>query len=140
MRVAMIVVALAACSGTAQYGSFVAGQEQVQGALASDAAKKLSVEYTPDSQAIRLVQDAQDPFGRALATELRKAGYSVKDRSAPRSADELHVRYVVDRLKGTRLLRVTVHVQRRRLSRAYGQRADGVYPAGPWSSGVHDED
>ena len=129
---------LAGCGGTVPYGSFVGGHEQAQAAIAADAANLLSAEYAPDSHSIRLAQDARDAFGRAFAAELRKGGYSVKDTSAPSSEGDLQVRYVIDHLKGTELLRVTIYVQRRRLSRAYAHRQDGLHPAGPWSSGMHD--
>lgn len=142
MRAAIWIVVLVGCGGAVQYGSFVGGRSEAQAAMALDAARKLATEYAPDSHALRLLHAATDSFGRSFAAELRKAGYAVQDGSADelqdakaRSADELQVRYVVDQLKGTQLLRVTLYLPRTTLSRAYAERASGVFPVGPWSMG-----
>lgn len=71
-------------------------------------------------------------FGRSFAGELRKAGFAIR---ATASSDELLVKYVVDVLKGTDLMRATLYVRGRTLSRAYAQRAGALYPVGPWSVG-----
>ena len=46
------------------------------------------------------------------------------------------LRYVVDTVKGTDLLRVTIYVRGQTFARAYAERAGGLYPVGPWSVGV----
>lgn len=136
--VGILVLVLVGCGGSAQYGSFVDGRARAQAAIAADAATKLRAEFAPDSHSLRLAHTAADVFGRNFVAALRRAGYAVKESSAPLARSELSVRYVVDQLKGTQLLRVTVYVRDRTLSRPYGERASGVYPVGPWSAGGFD--
>jgi hypothetical protein len=133
--VSTFMLALLGCASAAQYGSFVQDKPQAQAAIGTDAAAKLAIDYPPESHTIRIAQEAQDAFGRGFASALRERGYAVQTSSAATSAGELPVRYTVDKIKSTELLRLTLYVQRRLLSRAYAQRSDGVYPAGPWSVG-----
>jgi hypothetical protein len=132
-RTLLLALLLAGCGGAAQYGSFVSGREPAQAAIATDAAKKLAASLPGEGQAVRFAHDATDAFGRGLAAELRKEGFAV--RSTP-SGGELLVRYVVDAIKGTDMLRATIYVRGRVLSRAYATRSGGLYPVGPWSVGV----
>ena len=132
-RTLMFALMLAGCGGAAPYGSFVSGREPAQAAIAADAAKKLAASFGGAGQAIRFAHDATDAFGRGLATELRKEGFAI--RSTPADG-ELLVRYVVDAIKGTDMLRATIYVRGRTLSRAYTARSGGLYPVGPWSVGV----
>lgn len=129
----VLALLLAGCGGAGPYGSFVTGRESVQTAIAADAAKELAASFPEEGQGVRFAHDAQDAFGRALAAELRKEGFAI--RSAP-SHGELLVRYVVDVIKGTDLLRATIYVRDRTLSRAYAARRGELYPVGPWSVGV----
>lgn len=132
-RTLVLVLLLAGCGGAVPYGSFVIGREPAQAAIAADAAKKLAASFGGAGQAIRFAHDATDAFGRGLATELRKEGFAI--RSTPADG-ELLVRYVVDAVKGTDMLRATIYVRGRTLSRAYALRGDELYPVGPWSVGV----
>ena len=132
-RTLMLALTLAGCGGTVPYGSFVQGREPAQAAIAADAAKKLAASFGGAGEGIRFAHDATDAFGRGLATELRKEGFAI--RGAPADG-ELLVRYVVDAIKGTDMLRATIYVRARTLSRAYAQRGDELYPVGPWSVGV----
>ena len=129
---ALVLAVVAGCGGAAPFGCFIAGRERVQAAMAADAAKKLASVFTATGQGVRFAHDARDAFGRTLAGELRKEGFAIRSTA---SGDELLVRYVVDVLKGTGLLRATVYVRRRTFSRAYAQRAGALYPVGPWSVG-----
>src|SRR4051812_9628035 len=107
MRLWMLFMVLVGCGGAAQYGDFVHGQPQMQSAIAADAAKKMAIEYAADSHALQIGDNAGDSFGRDLAAELRKAGYAVTaDAGSPADGD-LRVQYVLDKIKGTDLLRVT---------------------------------
>lgn len=135
MRTGALVMALIGCGGSAQYGSFVEDSPRIEAAVAADAAQRLAADYEPEGASVRFAHDARDTFGRSFATELRKAGFAVMAAAAGASGGELSLRYVVDRVKGTALLRVSLHIDRRALSRAYAQRSGGVYPVGPWSVG-----
>lgn len=138
MRAAAWLLVLVGCGGAVQYGSFVDGRSLAQGVMAADAARKLAIEYAPDSHPLRLPLAATDDFGRNFEAELRRTGYAVQKGPAASSRDELQVRYVVDELKGTDLLRVTLYVQQRTLSRPYAERPRGVYPVAPWTAGGSD--
>ena len=131
----LLAFALAGCSGAMPYGSFVTGREQAQTAIAADAAKELATSFAPADQPLRFAHDTGDAFGRGLVAALRKQGFAV--RSTP-ARGEFLVRYVVDALKGTELLRATIYVQGRTFSRAYAPRPGGLYPVGPWSVGGTD--
>lgn len=135
MRTGALVMALIGCGGSVQYGSFVEGSPRVQAAVAADAAQRLAADYEAEGASIRFAHDASDTFGRSFGTELRKAGFAVKDAANESSGGELSLRYVVDRVKGTDLLRVSIYIDRRTLARAYAQRSGEVYPVGPWSVG-----
>ena len=129
----MLALLLAGCGGAVQYGSFVSGREPAQAAIGADAAKKFAASFRGAGQAIRFGHDARDVFGRGLAAELRKEGFAIV---STRTDGELLVRYVVDAIKGTDMLRATIYVRGRTLSRAYTARPGGLYPVGPWSVGV----
>lgn len=129
----VLALMLAGCGGAAAYGSFVTGREPAEAAIAADAAKKVAASFPATGQAVRFAHDATDAFGRGLAAELRKEGFAI--RRTPTDG-ELLLRYVVDAIKGTDLLRATIYVRSRTLSRAYAARPGGLYPVGPWSVGV----
>jgi hypothetical protein len=128
----LLAFIFAGCAGAVPYGSFVTGREPAQAAIAADAAKELAASLRSTGEPIRFAHDASDAFGRSLAAALRTQGFAIRVTPAH---GELLVRYVVDAVKGTDLLRATIYVQGRTLSRAYAQRASGLYPVGPWSVG-----
>lgn len=134
-RTLVLALMLAGCGGAVPYGSFVKGRDRAQAAIAADAAKKLAGAFLGAGEAIRFAHDATDPFGRGLAAELRKEGFAI---GSTRADGELLVRYVVDAIKGTDMLRATIYVRGRTLSRAYRARPGGLFPVGPWSVGVVD--
>jgi hypothetical protein len=125
-------MAVLGCGGAAQYGSFIEEKPQVQAAIGTDAAKKLARNYPAERHKIWVAQQTEDAFGRGFAAALREQGYAVETGEEQGPGPKLAVRYVLDAVKGTPLLRLTLYVQRRRLSRAYAERPDGLYPAGPW--------
>ena len=133
------VVILSSCATTAEYGTFLRGHESAQYAIAADAAGKLAAEYTPDGRAIRLERQPDDLFGARFATELRKKGYSLQDGEAVATGPALHLRYVLDAIKGTDLFRLSIFLPRRRLSRAYAERSAQVFPSGPWCVEVQND-
>ena len=140
MRLTALVVAVLGCGGAVQYGSFLSGRPALQQALALDAADKVRSEYDGgEGAAVMLMHPAADPFGRALASQLREEGFRVSHR-ADEHSHGVALAYVADAIKGTDLLRVVVELNGRRFSRAYRPKGDGVKPAGPWTvSGGHHE-
>lgn len=138
MRYAILVLLCcsAACASTSTGAYLPSAYDSAVSAIAYDAASKLALEYPPDQHPLELRSETEGRFDRAFISSLRQNGFALGS-DANRSGEALVVQYAVDQLLGTKLVRVTVFVERRTLSRAYATGTDGVYPAGPWSSGVH---
>ena len=131
-----VVVALgllAACAPVPRYGNFLPEGDGVAGALAQDACRKVSAVIAAEVERVQLVHERQDPFAHRLSACLRKAGYAVW---SPRrsSAGAVRIAYVVDRIAGARLLRMTLLADRQRFSRAYRQVGERPQPVGPWTA------
>ena len=133
--IAVLVCAVAGCAGAPRHGTFVQGQDAALGAVSEDAAGKLRQEFPPDRYAVVLERAEEDAFGKELDSALRKAGYEVLGKRR-KGGQAVRVRYAVDTVKETMLLRLTMEVGRQQLSRVYVPRSRGVYPAGPWSAAV----
>jgi len=132
----LFLISLGACA-TATTGAYLpSSYDAAAPTIAQDAASKLAREYPPDEHRLEVVVDTQGTFDRAFASSLRRSGFAVAATSNA-SGEPIVVRYAVDRLRGTKLVRVTLFIDNRTLSRAYASQPSGVYPAGPWSSGVH---
>ncbi len=72
-------------------------------------------------------------IGAVIQDHVEAEGFSVSTGAdAPQGASELN--YILDRLKGTELLRVVVYVNAHQLARAYAYRDGELVAAGPWSS------
>ncbi len=133
MRITAVMALMVGCAGGPQHGSFLSGQQDLQRALALDAACKIAGDYGDDGAAVVLMHPASDPFGQALSSQLRKHGFRVQ-RADVAQPGALRVSYVADSVKGTELLRVILQINGRLLSRAYRPRGGGVEPAGPWTA------
>lgn len=133
---ALMGCSLLACASTSTGAYLPSAYDSAVSAIAYDAAAKIALEYPPDDHPLALDSETESSFDRAFVSWLRQNGFTLKS-AGNRSTDVLVVQYAVDQLRGTKLVRVTLFVEHRTLSRAYATGADGVYPAGPWSSGVH---
>lgn len=133
---ALLCSSLFACASTSTGAYLPSAYDSAVSAIAYDAAAKLALEYPPDEHPLSLDSETEGGFDRAFVSSLRQSGFALGSRGN-RSGDMLVVQYAVDQLRGTKLVRLTLFVERRTLSRAYATGSDGVYPAGPWSSGVH---
>lgn len=130
---ALVLLTATGCATASQYGNYVNGKDQAQAAMAVDAANKLQEDYPPQEHVLVLYGGEEpDAFGTDLQNQLRKRGFTV--RAGGSSDGAIVIRYAVDVIKGTSLLRITLYVDARRLSRAYNEKGQGVEPAGPWSS------
>lgn len=125
---------LLGCGASVPYGSFITGSEAAQARMAVDAAGKLRETFPPEQHSLQFTHPADDPFGQALASELRGSGYSVQENYRDEAGGHRHLQYVVDELEGTNMLRVQLLVDARRFSRAYLRESDGLRPMGAWSS------
>lgn len=135
-RVVVIAMLAVGCSAGPRYGNFVRGQQQAQAEIAADAAERLSLELGDSGEQIVLGHEHGDAFGRSIADELVAVGFELVEAKDARADHGYRLFYVVDRVKGTALLRVTLAVSGRTLSRAYEERDGVTEPAGPWSSGA----
>jgi hypothetical protein len=126
---------LLACASTSTGAYLPSTYDSAVSAIAYDAASKLALEYPPDEHALELKAETEGSFDRAFVSSLRQSGFALGAQRRPNEA--LVVQYAVDQLRGTKLVRVTLFIEQRTLSRAYTTSSEGVFPAGPWSSGVH---
>lgn len=135
MKILGVLIAaflVTSCASTGTVGVFTPIDTAVADGLAEDfvsQTKRLGL----DSDDELSVAVGDDPMGPALEEKLRTAGFRVSRTSA--SNDDASVRYAVDRLKGTDLLRMTVLVADRRISRVYREEEDRLLPSGPWTVG-----
>jgi len=137
MRYAILSLACCsffACASTSTGAYLPSAYDSAVSAIAYDAAAKLALEYPPDEHPLDLDAQTEGSFDRAFVSSLRQSGFALGPSG---SGEALVVQYAVDQLRGTKLVRVTLFVDRRTLSRAYTTSSEGVYPAGPWSLGVH---
>lgn len=132
----LVALLLAACSASTTGAYLPDRYDSAARSIAHDAASKLALEYPPDDHALELVAQTQTTFDRAFASSLRRSGFPMGLPSGD-ERERIVVQYAVDQIRGTKLVRVTMFVDHRTLSRAYAPKPGGVYPAGPWSSGVH---
>jgi hypothetical protein len=99
--------------------------------MALDAAELL-LSLLAEQPRLTLDSPPRDVFGLSLVQQLRDNGLepsTVAHEGAPR------LRYAVDQLKGTSLLRVTLALGTRQLSRAYALKGSTAVAQGPWSIG-----
>lgn len=129
-------LSLFGCASTSTGAYLPSVYDSAVSAIAYDAASKLALEYPPDEHALELRAQTEGSFDRAFVSSLRQSGFALAVAEG-RAGEALVLQYAVDQLRGTRLVRVTLFIEHRTLSRAYSASVDGVYPAGPWSSGVH---
>ena len=101
--------------------------------IAQDVATQLQASH-PGQQAWHFVHSGADPFGRNLRAALRRAGHPVTGPKSARPEGALAMSYLVDRIKGTPLVRVQVEIDRLTFARVYLPRPDGAQPAGPWTT------
>jgi hypothetical protein len=132
----LFIMSLLACASTSTGAYLPSAYDSAVSAIAYDAASKLALEYPPDEHALELRAQTEGSFDRAFVSSLRQSGFALSATEA-RAGEALVLQYAVDQLRGTKLVRVTLFLEHRTLSRAYTTSAEGVYPAGPWSSGVH---
>lgn len=155
MRTALVFVFLmSGCatqqSGSPSYGNFVSRASTASHQkMASDAVRQLDALYAPAMTRFDVSQPTADPFGAALVQTLRQHGYalaqttalqttppagpdSVKPTSTAVERNGVTLRYVLDELPGTNLIRLTLQIEDQMLTRAYQVADDGASPASQW--------
>jgi hypothetical protein len=124
-----LCVIVGCASAPPRYGNFLVGHAEAQAAMALDAAELL-LGLLVEQPRLTLDAPPRDAFGLGLVQQLRDNGLepsTVAHKGAPR------LRYAVDQLKRTSLLRVTLVLGTRRLSRAYALKGSTAVAQGPWS-------
>lgn len=129
MRWLLLSLLTCGCAATPRHGSFIEGRMGQQQALSQDAAELLAA-GKPEGATFALPEGTADPFGRGLADALRSRGHFV---TAGEKDGALSVRYVVDELRGTDLLRVVLWIGHGVRSRAYRAEGTSLVAAGPWT-------
>lgn len=110
------------------------------GWLAEQAADQLARLYPPATTRFALQPQSGDPFGPALESALRAHGYALATQAAAAApgrpqdgAESLPLAYVLDQPLDAATYRLTLDVNRARLSRLYQLHGDGMAPAGAWT-------
>ena len=143
MRKMALVIALllGGCMNdtTTPYGNFIEeGGNLDQEKIAGDTVRHLVTLYPPAKSRFALQQATSDRFGQALLSKLRERGYALLEftdkaevKQSPDSS--LPLRYVLDRVDGMNLYRLTLMVGNRALTRPYLRQNGATVAAGYWS-------
>lgn len=112
--------------------------------LAADAYGQITAHYPPAQTVLLLPQETTDPFGIALADQLRTAGYGVQQGSQVTPVVTATVpnakplTYLVAAMSQSEY-RVTVMVDSTQFNRAYVSLPDGLHAASLWTQRGRDE-
>jgi hypothetical protein len=105
--------------------------EPVAQAIAGDIVGRFSEQIGPGTATIALTQD-HSPFGQALETALRSAGYAVlTDQDKDEKAHPTALAYVVEPFNGRILVRLSTPAVE--IGRIYTANSAGAVPASPLS-------
>lgn len=148
---ALLLIGLAGCASRSitPYGNFSGAPAELAEKMAGDAVKQLVTLYPPAHTRFNLGQATPDAFGAILVKTLRDKGYALlelKSETPGRAANQsispgvgsvqeaagVDLRYVLDKLGGANLYRVTMTVGNQSLTRAYLAQNNTVTPAGSW--------
>ncbi len=127
-----LVLSLLLCScATMQYGNLIDVSRSNDSYLAQDSAKQIRNVTVPARTSFFIYEKVNDPFGVKLIEHLRRKGYGIVEEVHPKQKANFH--YVVDRLQGHEVIRVSLFIGSQQLSRAYVQKHNKLYPIGTWS-------
>lgn len=129
------------CATQGQRGFYAKALSPTQSVeMAEDTAREMVALYPPASTYLALKQPTADPFGTALASQLRGQGYALAEeattsknqaKAAVMTAVGADFGYVVDSV-GVDSYRVTATVGNETISRIYGVSNDRLSPMGYW--------
>jgi len=134
--VVLVAITLGACQSTGVGGLVDSNapaemSAPVAQAIAGDIVGRFSEQIGPGTATIALKQD-DSPFGQALETTLRSAGYAViTDQKIGEKADPTALAYVVEPFNGKILVRLSTPTVE--VGRIYTANSTGATPASPLS-------
>ena len=132
---ALLALALLGCASAPGYGNYVANYpSKAAASVAADAVALVLKQHPEQGLRFRFAHEVHDAFGEQLADALRQRGHSVSVSSSRQEPGEHTLKYVLDPIKGTNLVRLMLTVNNIELARAYRKSADGAaVPVGPWA-------
>tara|TARA_R110002073_G_scaffold257581_1_gene420359 strand:- start:795 stop:1238 length:444 start_codon:yes stop_codon:yes gene_type:complete len=135
----VLLFVLGGCA-TTQYGNYVQNDSSAHNnVMASDAAYQLLQHYPPASTRFELQHVVEDSFGVAFLEYLRGGGYAVQEHQPSKFATMdttetdnkgIALAYILDEASG--IYRLSLTVDKQRLTRAYTPDNGKVLPAGHW--------
>lgn len=140
----MLIVLLPGCASwpswhlgsSAREGNYSDASQVVSAQLAADAFKRLADLYPPAQTTITFRSRTPDPFGQALAQNLRLAGFAVQQTISKdpllSPVGGIALSYLVATM-GTQEYRVTIDVDGTSFSRAYVNTPQGLASASFWT-------
>jgi hypothetical protein len=142
LPVVCAALTLAACvTPPPQNGNFSSATEDTQKEVAIDAIAQMVRVFPPAKYKLTFSQKATDTFGLAFLDGLRTTGYAIEeiagnedDDSAKKNqqSDGNAASYTLDDIDD--ILRLTIYVGQRSITKAYLKRPDGTYGgSGYWS-------
>jgi hypothetical protein len=132
----LIAMMLSACQSMGVDGLAVSAAPtemsvQISQGIAGDIVNRFSEQIGPGTATIALKQD-NSPFGQALETALKSAGYAVvTDQKTDEKARPVALAYVVEPFEGKILVRLSTPTIE--LGRVYVATSAGAVPASPLS-------
>lgn len=130
-----------------QYGNFGGFTAEYELVIANESADRIAAVFPPSQTRLNLRQPTPDAFGVALVANLRAKGYAISEYAAgvaplgtenpsqmnrdQRADAGIDMNYILDH-PDPDLLRVTVFVAQRSLSRAYTTTRGRLIPFGAW--------
>jgi hypothetical protein len=138
----ILLLCLAGCRGPDPWRGFPLARVE---SVAKDAGEALRRLFPPAGTGFRLLQPADDPFGRRLLEELRAIGYAVAEYAPPaarrrrrggassRPEAEGGLAFAYLAIPGPGELRLALRPGEEELSRLYLCRDDVCLPAGEWT-------
>jgi hypothetical protein len=137
--ITMLLLSLAGCATTSQYGNHLKATAVDQQQLAGEALNQLTALWLPAKTEFELRQATPDVFGMALVKAMRDRGYAVHEfnpevkNKSVEASQALPLRYVLDEAVDLHLYRLTLTVGLQSITRAYQEQAGTLVPVSQWA-------
>lgn len=132
MKILVIVccaLVLSACA-TTHYGNYTQVSEANHQIMVKDAIARIIPLYPPAKTTLKLAQRANDSLGVNLINAFRKSGYRVVEGVSRKEANFF---YLVDRTPNSKMIRLSLFIEKNTLTRAYAMKQNRFMPLGFWA-------
>lgn len=128
----LIFVVLAICSCTnMNYGVLTEVNPSIEVIMARDCVKQIEKVKPPARTTFKISQKTNSSFGKHLINELRERGFGIQE--VTNHNIKANFSYVIDKLSSNGLIRVSLWVEEKVLSRAYLIKNGTLIPVGTWT-------